>query len=129
MALCVYGLKYVAARSDCELVMTDYIGDKLTPKIIRVTKGADRTFTIRRRDADGNPVDWDADVYLNIDLDTPQRVDATVTNELAVVRIEQSVADQVTNVTTWQAVMSEAGSPTTETPLMVGKFLRQDGGK
>lgn len=111
--------------------MTDYIGDELPPKVIRVTKGADRMFTIRRRDVDNNPVDWDAAVYLSIDIDknAPTQIPAVVTNELAVVRIEQTVVAQVTNRTTWQAIMSEAGAPTLETPLMVGTFLRQDGGK
>lgn len=109
--------------------MTVYIGDELPPKVIRVTKGADRKFTIRRRDADNNPLDWDAEVYLNIDIDkdTVERVDAIVTGELAEMRIESTIADVVTNRTTWQAVMSEAGAPTLETPLMVGTFQRQDG--
>lgn len=109
--------------------MVDYIGDELPPKVIRVTKGADRRFTIRRLDVDDNPVDWDADVYLSIDIDkaSPTRVDAEVTANLAVVRIEQTVCNQVKDSTTWQAIMSEAGVPTLETPLMVGFFDRQDG--
>jgi hypothetical protein len=33
----------------------------------------------------------------------------------------------VKNTTTWQIIMSQAGAPTLETPLMVGTFDRQDG--
>jgi hypothetical protein len=113
-----------------DLLMTDYIGDELAPKIIRV-KGADRKFTLRRKDTNGDPVDWPTDVYLSIDIDktSPTRVDAVVTAELALVRIESTVADQVKNSTTWQAIMSEAGSPTLETAIAVGYFQRQDGPK
>lgn len=111
--------------------MVDYIGDELPPKIIRLTKGTDRVFTIRRRDIDNNPVNWGAQVYLNIDIDktAPTRVDAVVTNEFAAVRIESTVGDLCKASTTWQAVMSEADTPTLETPLMVGFFQRQDGAK
>lgn len=112
--------------------MVDYIGDELPPKVIRVTKGADRKFSIRRLDADENPVNWDAEVYLNIDINktTVQRVDAEVTNESAVVRIESTIADLCKETTTWQAIMSIAQpdpTPSLEIPLMVGVFDRQDG--
>jgi hypothetical protein len=112
-----------------DLLMTDYIGDELAPKIIRVTKGADRKFTIRRKDTNGDPVDWDADVYLSIDIDktAPTRIDADVTDDLAVLRIESTVVALLKDSTTWQAIMSQAGVPTLETPLMVGTFERQDG--
>jgi hypothetical protein len=107
--------------------MTDYIGDDLPPTVMRVTKGADRKFTLRRHDVSDNPVDWDADIYINIDLDPPQRVDADVTDETAVIQIESTVLDLVTKRTQWQVIMSQAGAPTLETPLMVGTFERQDG--
>jgi hypothetical protein len=37
------------------------------------------------------------------------------------------VLDLVTKRTQWQVIMSQAGAPTLETPLMVGTFERQDG--
>jgi hypothetical protein len=107
--------------------MTDYIGDDLTPAVMRVTKGADRKFTLRRHDVSDNPVDWDADVYINIDLTPPERVDAVVTDENAEFQIESDILDQVTKRTQWQVIMSQTGAPTLETPLMVGTFERQDG--
>lgn len=107
--------------------MTVYIGDELTPTVMRVTKGADRKFTLRRHDTADNPVDWDADIYIIVGTDPPQRVDATVTAEIADIQIESEILDEVTNRTQWQIVMSQPGSPTLETPLMVGTFKRQDG--
>jgi hypothetical protein len=109
--------------------MTDYIGDELTPTVMRVSKGADRKFTLRRHDTDDAPVDWDADIYISIDVDkaAPTRVDAVVTGETADLQIEAEVLDLVKNSTTWQVIMSQAGTPTLETPLLVGTFDRQDG--
>lgn len=108
--------------------MTDFIGDELSPKRIRVTRGADRKFSLRRTDTNGDPIGWDAQVYINVWVDkTPTKVFATVTDELAAVRLESTLLDQVTDRTQWQIIMSEAGTPTLETPLLVGTFLRQDG--
>ena len=81
--------------------MPDYIGDALLPKVIRVTRGADRKFTLRRKDSNGNPVNWSADVYLVIDTPTsPTRVDAAVAGPDAIVHIESAVLDRVRNGTT-----------------------------
>lgn len=107
--------------------MTDYIGDELEPSVMRITKGADRKFTLRRHDADDDPVDWDADLYIVIGLSTPERVDADVADEEAVFQIESDILDLAKNSTQWQVIMSQAGAPTLETPLMVGTFKRQDG--
>ena len=108
--------------------MPDYIGDALQPKVIRVTRGADRKFTLRRKDTDGNPVNWDAQVYMSLDIGrTPTRVDAQVTGPDAVFQIEAEVLDLAKSANTWQAIVSQPGSPSLETPLMVGTFLRQDG--
>lgn len=107
-----------------------YIGDELNPKTIRVTKGADRRFTLRRCNLLGELLDWDADVYLNIDIDpdAPTRVAATVEGPLARVLIESDIADQVRDTTTWQVIRSEPDIVDTDTlPLMVGTFDRQDG--
>jgi diacylglycerol kinase family enzyme len=69
--------------------VTEYIGDDLTPAVMRVTKGADRKFTLRRHDAGDVAVDWDAEVYISIDIDktSPTRVDATVVGETADLQI------------------------------------------
>lgn len=69
-------------------------------------------------------------MFVDIDLvrgDPPTRVEATVNSDLATVRIESSIADLVRTGTTWRAVMSQPGSPTLETPLLVGTFERNDG--
>jgi hypothetical protein len=110
-------------------MMADYIGDQLVPRVMRVTKNADRKFTLRRHDADDLPVDWDADLFISIDITpaSPVRVDATVVGETADFQIESDVLDRVKKSTTWQVVMSQAGDPTLETPLMCGTFERQDG--
>ncbi|MDD7812632.1 hypothetical protein PP713_08695 [Mycobacterium sp. CSUR Q5927] len=111
--------------------MTGYIGLPPQSRIIPVTKGTDVSFTLRRRDADGNLVDWDAEVFVNVDLkDGPRRVDAEVSGADAVVRIESEIANLVSlghTVTTWQAVVSIPGNPSLEKPLCVGSFERFDG--
>ena len=108
--------------------MPDYIGELLPTRIIRVTKGADRSFTITRRDDDGDPADWNAALYIDIDIDktAPMRVPATVVGETATIRIESTICDQVRNGTSWRVIMSQAGSPTFETALMIGTFERND---
>ena len=109
--------------------MTSYITAKLPNRVLPVVKGTDRQFSIRRRDPDtGDPVDWDADVFVDIDINktSPTRVEATVVDDLATVRIESTVCDQVKTGTTWRAVMS-AGEPSLETAILVGTFERNDG--
>lgn len=110
--------------------MTTYIGQPPAAFIIPVTRGADRQFAFRRRDpTTGSPVDWDAGVFIDIEIDrdAPERVTATVAADLATVHIPATICDQVKNSTRWRAVMSQAGTPTLETPIAVGKFERHDG--
>lgn len=110
--------------------MADYIAAKLPNRVLPVVKGTDRQFSIRRRDPDtGDPVDWDADVFVDIDINktNPTRVEATVVDDLATVRIESTVCDQVKTGTTWRAVMSASGEPSLETAILVGMFERNDG--
>lgn len=113
--------------------MTDYIGLPPQSRIIPVTKGTDVSFTLRRRDTESNPVDWDADVFVNVDLKDaerkpdPTRVEAVVTGPDALVRIESEVVDRIATGMTWQAIVSLPGSPTLEKPLCVGSFERFDG--
>lgn len=107
--------------------MTVYIGDKLSSTVIRVTKGCDRKFSLTRKDGSGGPVAWNATVTLKIDTSPVTSINATVASNVADVRIESTVCDQVVDGTSWQLLMSESGSPPLETPLMVGHFQRQDG--
>lgn len=106
-----------------------YIAPRLPNRILPITKGTDRVFTIRRKDAYGNSQNWDCDIFIDIDIDktSPTRIAATVADDLAEIRIESSVCDQCKNSTTWRAVMSLPGSPTLETALLVGTFERNDG--
>lgn len=114
--------------------MTGYIGAPLnaTAKKIAITKGADRVFSLRRREptSPNAPMDWNAEVWIDIVLDaktTPTRVAATVAGSLATIRIESTVADQLKTNMKWRVIMSEEGDPTLETPVMVGTFERNDG--
>lgn len=110
--------------------MTDYIGSPPTTYVIPVTKGADREFTLRRRDTNGDPVDWAADLWIDIDIDKtdPTRVEATVTADEAVLRIESTILDLVKNSTKWRIVRSAADDPESfEIAVAVGTFQRFDG--
>ena len=83
----------------------------------------------RRRDADNAPMDWNCNVYMDIDIDrtNPTRIVAQVVGDLATIRIEAETANQCRTGMTWRAVMSQAGSPSLETALLVGTFERNDG--
>lgn len=106
--------------------MTNYIGgEPPTSKIISVTKGTDKVLTLRRKDSAGQPLDWDAAVFLVIDTAEPTQVDAVVTDDVAVLRIESDECD-VLKSEKWRIIMSQAGSPTLETPLLRGAFKRND---
>lgn len=115
--------------------MDDYIAPKLPNRIIPVSKGFDRKIPVRRRDPDtGAPIDWDVEVFIVIDFPKQGtvsahslRVDAVVSTSLAVIRLESDVCDQVRTGTTWRIGMSDTGTPTLETPLLVGTFERNDG--
>lgn len=110
--------------------MPDYITPKLPNRVIVVTKDCDRVITVRRRDpVTGVPVDWGAAVSIKVDLvrGSPTTVNGTVNGSLASIRLESSLLDQVKNGTTWRVVMSQAGTPTLETAVMVGTFERNDG--
>lgn len=109
--------------------MSSYIAPKLPNRLLPVTKGTDRVISIQRLDGDGIPQHWNCNVFIDIDIDktSPTRIVGEVTDDVAVIRIESIIADQCKNSTTWRAVMSEAGDPTLETPLMVGLFERNDG--
>lgn len=97
-------------------------------KVIPVTLGCDRIFSVRRTNAQGAPLNYAAgtSVYMWIDIDkaNPTRVDAVITNETALFTLEVAVCDQVRTGTRWRVVL-DLGE--TELPLLVGKFERHDG--
>jgi hypothetical protein len=111
--------------------MDDYLAPLLPNRTIPVSKGFDRKIPVRRKDPDtGDPLDWDAQVFMLIDIDktSPTRVDALMDASLAVIRIESDVCDQCKTGTTWRiGVSEETDTPTLETPLLVGTFERNDG--
>jgi hypothetical protein len=107
--------------------MTNYIGgEPPAAKTISLTKGTDKVFTLRRKDIDGTtPLDWDADVYMVIDTAEPQTFDAVITDDVAVIRLESDVCDEL-YAEKWRVIMSQAGSPSLETALVRGTFERND---
>lgn len=108
--------------------MTDYIGAPPAEKLIPVTRGCDRSFTIQRTNAQGQPINFDAGntVYLWIDIDrtNPTKVDAVVSGSNAAITISDTVCDQVKTGTRWRAVLDQGSL---EIPLLVGRFERYDG--
>ena len=107
-----------------------YVNAKLPNHTIVVTKDCDRTLTVRRRHpTTGDAVNWGAAVYILVDVDrnNPTRVEGTVDNSLATIRMESSLLNLVRNGTTWRVVMSQTGAPSLETAVMVGAFERNDG--
>ena len=111
--------------------MVEYIGGAPLQCVIRVTKGCDRTFVLRRKDIDDNPVDWDAEVYVDVAVNpkaAATRVEAVVDGSDATVTLEETLCDSVKNTTEWRALMSvPSGLTTLETPVAVGTFERHDG--
>lgn len=112
--------------------MTNYVvPPPIEDKVVSLTKGTDCVFTLRRRDADDNPVDWDVAVWVFVDIDrkNPTKVPAVVTGPLAAVRIESETADLIRDGAAWRVARSTDGTPSLERPLMVGYFERHDGGR
>lgn len=109
--------------------MPDYIYGKLPNRVIPLTRDCDWVFGMARKDALGDPVDWDGSIYMLIDIDRaePTRIDGEVADENATIKVESEVANLCRNGTTWRVVLSGATDPTTEIPLLVGKFERNDG--
>lgn len=108
--------------------MVDYVTPKLPNKIIPVTRDCDRAITLRRKDEAGDPVDWDGQVSILIEQrGYPIQIDAVLDGPLATIRIEAQIANLTKTGTTWRIVWSQDGSPSFETPLMVGTFERNDG--
>lgn len=109
--------------------MTSYVAAKLPNRVIPLTRDCDRAVALRRTDEDGDPVNWDCDVYMLIDINRsdPTRVDGVVSGSLATVKVEAETANQCRSGVTWRIVASSDGAPSTESPIMVGTFERNDG--
>lgn len=108
--------------------MADYLVPKLRNRIIPLTLDCDRSFSLRRKNTSGDPVDWDSNVYILIDhRGKSVRVDGVVEGDLATFRIESELTNQIKTGTTWRVVKEESGNPSRETALMVGTFERNDG--
>lgn len=108
--------------------MTDYLIQPPGEKVLPVTLGADRAFTINRVDALGDPVDFDPDSSVffcsNISRTDQPRTFATITGSQAAFKIQSETLDKVKDGMLWQIVLRVG---TLETPLLVGKFERRDG--
>lgn len=106
----------------------EYITPKPTEKLISVTRGCDCVFTIQRVNTNGDPLNFSAgaSMYLWIDIDkaAPTKVDVALADSTAEVIIVSGVCDQVRTGTRWRAVLKRGDR---KTPIMVGKFERDDG--
>lgn len=108
--------------------MTEYAGGSPPAvRVISVTKGCGRKFTVQRVDTNGSPVNFNATVFIDIDIDrtSPTRINAAVTNSFAALTLPATVCDLVKATTKWRVCMdTDAADPT---PLLVGSFERNDG--
>jgi len=108
--------------------VSDYICAPPAERVIPVTRGCDRAFTIQRLNTGGTAVNFDAgsSVYMWIDVDrvTPTRVDAVVSGSTAAFNLDYAVCDLVKTGTRWRIVLDLGAA---EIALLVGKFERYDG--
>lgn len=104
-----------------------YIGQPPIERVIPVTRGCDRRFTVQRTQ-DDEPTAFDAgsEVYMWVDIDkaAPTRVDAVVDGTDALFALESELLDQVRNTTRFRIVLDV---DTFEIPLVIGRFERHDG--
>jgi len=106
---------------------TEYVMSPPAEKVIPVTLGCDRAFTIKRTNEAGASVNYAAGttVYMWIDLPSGTiKVDATVSGANAAFMITSTVCDAVLNNTRWRVVLDVGDL---ETPLLIGRFKRHDG--
>jgi hypothetical protein len=108
--------------------MADYICAPPVERLIPVSRGCDRSFSIQRLNSGGSAVNFDSGstVYMWIDIDrsNPTKVDASISNAIASFVLDYSVCDLVKTGTRFRIVL-DLGSQ--EIPLVVGKFERHDG--
>lgn len=104
-----------------------YVGSPPPQKIISITRGCDRAFTLQRIQ-NGSPTNFDpgTTVYMWIDIDrkNPTKVDAVVSGSTAAFHLQSTILDLVRTGTKWRAVLDLGDL---EIPLMVGRFKRYDG--
>ena len=105
----------------------DYALPPPAEKIFPITRHCDLAFTVRRVDANGNPVDIAAGTsivaYIEVDKVNPTAITATITGPNASVVIPKDVGDTCKNNTRIQVVVDGA----VDSPLLVGKLVRFDG--
>lgn len=107
---------------------TTYVVEPPQEMIIPVTRGCDRAFTIQRVDESNAPVNFGAGVtvymWVDIDPEDPTKVDATVSGSEAAFVLDATLCDDVRHRTRWRIVLDQGAL---ETPLLVGRFIRNDG--
>ena len=105
-----------------------YICPPPLEKLIPVTLGCDRSFTVQRVNSSGTPVDFDAEttsyIFIDISRDAPTRIDAVISGSTAAFTIDSVVCDEIKNGTRWRIVLDMGEL---EVPLLVGRFERHDG--
>ena len=110
------------------MTASNYLCAPPLEKVIPVTRGCDRAFTVQRVNSTGAAVSFDpgTQVYMWVDLDraAPTRVDAAVSGSTAAFALQSTVMDLVKSSTRWRIVL-DVGQ--LEVPLLVGKFERYDG--
>lgn len=90
---------------------------------LSVTTGCDLQFQVNRVDAEGNSVDFGGTVAIVIDTLLPTTVQASVSGASALFTIPAATANEIPTATAYQVTLN-VGSATT--PLIVGKFIRND---
>lgn len=107
--------------------MKSYVVSPPVEKVIPVTKGCDRAFSVRRVNDAGSPTNFDAGttVYMWVEVgSSPVKVDATISGSNATFVLDSALCDQVRNGAKWRAVLDKGDL---ELPLLVGRFERRDG--
>lgn len=108
--------------------MTDYLIEPPLEKVLPVTRGADRSFSLRRVDAQGAPVNFDAGSTVKFAVDinsaTPTEVQAVVSGANAAFTIPSTVCDQTVSGMRWRIVWTNG---TDDIPIVVGRIKRHDG--
>ena len=107
--------------------MTDYLIDPPIEKLLPLTRGADRAFSVRRVDTSGDPVNYGAGTvsfWIDIDPTDPTEVEATISGASASLRIPSTVCDLARSGTRWRIVWTDG---TDDIPIVVGRVKRHDG--
>lgn len=106
----------------------EYLVKSTKSYVLPVTLGCDRLIAVQRKDSEGTPVNWGTvtvHIALDIDKTSPTVINATVTDDEALLHLEEAVCDQTKKNTAWRVWCDDAG---VKTPLFVGKIVREDGG-